>query len=276
VAATTFANPNTNIQPTSLAVGAQNLIVGTDIGVYTLPLSDVPASAAANFSGLSTTRATTLLVTGGTVYVGGVDNNNALSYVYSASEASAATSAAAWVTFGSGSTGSNSITSLAWSGGGLLAATNGGLISYATPTSIWISGNSSTNPSQQISDALNWVTSLYTDGVSVYAATSSNGIFVSPVGQTFSWTPFNGTGATALPALNVRSIRGAGTLLYAGTGGGVAIATALAGGGATTPPSTPPATSSSGSSGGGAFDPLSGLLLLGGMLGLLALRRPRR
>jgi len=271
VADATFAN----LQMASLATGSTALMVGTDSGVYTVTLSDVPAAAVANFSGLATTTVTALLVSGGNVYAGGYDNGSQLGYAYVAAESSAVSAAATWSAFGNGSTGLHTITSLAWSAGGLLAGTDGGLATYATPSSIWISANSSPNAAQQISDpALNRVTSLYSDGVSIYAATSSNGIFVSPVGSTFSWTPYNGAGATALPALNVLSIRGSGALLYAGTGAGLAISNSLTGGSSGPVPPTP--APPSGSSGGGAFDPLSDVLLIGAIAGLAWLRRRTR
>jgi len=41
----------------------------------------------------------------------------------------------------------------------------------------------------------------FADGTSVYAATGSNGMFVSPVGTTFTWSALNGSGGTALPSI---------------------------------------------------------------------------
>jgi hypothetical protein len=155
-------------------------------------------------------------------------------------------------------------------GTNLLAATAGNLVLYASTGSGWSSANTSSMASQQIADGFGVVSSLYSDGVSVYAATSTQGVFASPVGTAFFWTPFNGSGATALVSMEVHTLRAGGDgNVYAATRAGVASFVAAS---ATTP--TPPASSPtpSGNSGGGAVDGwLGGLLLIA-----LALLGPAR
>ncbi|MGZ5184285.1 MAG: hypothetical protein ACXWCO_04185 [Caldimonas sp.] len=162
-------------------------------------------------------------------------------------------------------------------GNGLLAATNGSLILYATPGSAWASANTSSDPAQQISDPFGAVKGLYSDGVSIYAATGSNGVFVSPLSTAFSWTPFSGSASTALPTLEVHTLRVDGNTLYAATRAGVASFSGLSasggGGGGGGPPTPPPASSDSG---GGALDPVFALVLLGGVLALAERRRRRQ
>ena len=125
-----------------------------------------------------------------------------------------------WSAFGTSPVGSR-VTSLLLIDSTLLAATNGGLLRYATAGAPWASANVSADPAAQVSDAFNVVNSLYTDGVTIFAATGNNGVFVAPYGTSFLWTPFSGSGDTALPSLEVRSLRGSGTTLYASTRAGV-------------------------------------------------------
>ena len=154
--------------------------------------------------------------------------------------------------------------------GTLLAGTNGGLLRYATAGSPWVSANVSSDPAAQVSDAFNVVNSLYTDGVTLFVGTGNNGMFVAPYGTAFLWTPFSGSGDTALPSLEVRSLRADGTTLYASTRAGVATLAGLAG--TPTPPPAPTPDPGGSSSGGGAFSSLFAVLL---MLAVLLLRRRR-
>jgi hypothetical protein len=206
---------------------------------------------------------------GGNVYVGALDPNSGDHAVSTASEASAAAGTAVWSAFGTSPVGSR-ITSLLLIDSTLLAATNGGLLRYATAGSPWVSANVSADPAAQISDAFNVVNSLYTDGVTLFAATGNNGVFVAPYGTSFLWTPFSGGGDTALPSLEVRSLRGSGTTLYASTRAGVATLAGLSG--TPTPPPGPTPDPGGSSSGGGAFAPVFAALLL---LAVALLRRRR-
>jgi hypothetical protein len=253
----------------ALALGSGSLFVGTDNGVVALPLNASPGSAAPVAAGLTGSSVRTLLVANGTVFAGTIDPADDRNYIFSAPEAGAASGRPVWSAFGVGDAGTRRVTSLALLDTRLVAATSGGLVLYASAGSAWASANTSTDPAQQISDAFGVVNSLYSDGSSVYAATGNNGVFVSPVGS-FSWTPFSGTGDTALPSLEVHTLRAGGSTLYAATRGGVASLV-----GSITPPS-PPASSPSGpgsGGGGGAIDPLFALLLLGGLIALAFSRR---
>jgi hypothetical protein len=266
----------------ALALGTSALFVGTDNGLWAVPLVAAPATAVPVAAGLNGSKVRSLLLSGGTVYAGTIDAN-AENFVFSASEASATAGTAVWSAFASSSAGTDRITALLPVTGGLLAATNGSLLLYATAGSGWASGNTSADLGQQISDAFGVVNGLYSDGVSIYASTGSNGVFVSPLATTFSWTPFSGSGGTSLPSMEVHTLRASGTTLYAATRGGIASFSGIAdsggggagggsgGGGGTV---TPPATGSSGT-GGGAVDPAFFLVLLGGVWALRA-RRPRQ
>lgn len=254
----------------ALALGSTMLFVGTETGLYALALSAAPESAVPVAAGLSGMSVRTLLVSGAVVYAGTIDPN-ANNDVYSDSESSAAAGTAVWGRFAAASAGTDRITSLLLVGDRLLAGTNGGLVLYASSGSAWASANTSPDPAQRIVDDFGRVNSLYSDGVSIYAATGSSGVFVSPAGGAFSWTPINGLGTTVLPSLEVHALRADGNTLYAATRGGIATFAGINGnGGATIPPS---GTTSSGS-GGGAVDPLFALLTLMAALGLRAARRP--
>lgn len=263
----------------AVAVGSSVLFVGTDNGLFVVPLSASPGGAMPVAAGLSGWSVRVLLVDAGSVFVGAIDalDDN---YVFSASEASAAAAAAVWAPFGITPTGSQRITSLLRIGGGtLLAATNGNLVLFATAGSAWSSANTSSDAAQQIADTYGAVTSLYSDGTLIYAATRTQGVFVSALGPPFSWAPINGSGSTALPALEVHSLKASGGLVYASTRAGIATLAGL-GVGPTPPPVTPPtATPAPADSGGGSFDVWLTLLLAAAALGLRGFagrRGPRR
>jgi len=254
----------------ALALGTAALFVGTDSGLWAVPLSGAPDTALAVAAGLNGASVRSLLVAGGTIYAGTIDAN-ANNTVYSATEAGAAAGTAVWSQFGLAPTGTDRITSLLRVGDNLLAATHGSLVLYASAGSGWASAN--TDPVQQISDAFGDVNSLYSDGVSIYAATGSNGVFVSPVGSTFSWTPMSGSGVDALPSLEVHTLRASGNTLYASTRAGIAAFAGLNGGGAPIAPATPGLVPMPSGSGGGAVDPLFVVLLLAAAGAVVAARR---
>ncbi|MGZ5713239.1 MAG: hypothetical protein ACXWIG_03685 [Caldimonas sp.] len=261
----------------ALALGTSALFVGTDNGLWAVPLGAAPAAAVPVAAGLTGSSVRALLVSGGTVYAATIDATDS-NFVFSAPETSAAAGTALWGAYASGSAGTDRITAMIPVGNGLLAATNGSLILYATPGSAWASANTSSDPAQQISDPFGAVKGLYSDGVSIYAATGSNGVFVSPLSTAFSWTPFSGSASTALPTLEVHTLRADGNTLYAATRAGVASFSGLSasgggGGGGGGPPTPPPASSDSG---GGALDPVFALVLLGGVLALAERRRRRQ
>jgi hypothetical protein len=258
----------------ALALGATALFVGTDNGLWSIPLSTTPATAVPVAAGLTGSIVRALLVAGGSVYVATTDANDG-NFVFSASEASATAGTAVWSAYATGSAGLNSITALLPVGGGLLASTNGNLLLFATPGSGWASANTSMDPTQQISDPFGIVKGLYSDGVSIYAATGSNGVFVSPFSTAFAWTPFSGSGSTALPSMQVHTLRASGTTLYAATRAGVASFSGIVGSGGGTPPPPPPPPPSS-DSGGGALDPWSDLFLFGAVLAMVGLRLQQR
>jgi hypothetical protein len=249
----------------SLALGATALFVGVDNGVYAVPLGASPASAQPVAAGLSNSRVSALLVSAGKLYAATLDQPSSAA-VWMSAESAAAAGTPMWTQFGTTAVGPQRITSLLFVGDNLLAATSGGLVSYASAASPWASAN--TDPVLVISDRFGIVNSLTSDGVSVFAATSSNGVFVSPVGTTFSWSTFNGSGAGALPALEVHTLRGSGDTLYAATRAGIASFVGLA------VPPPPPAPPPSGA-GGGAIDPSLALLLLAAVLALMR-SRPRQ
>jgi hypothetical protein len=253
----------------ALALGASALFVGTDDGVLALPLGATPATAVPLAAGLAGSSVRSLLVASGAVLAGIIDatDNN---YVYFTSEAGATQGTGLWQAFGVGTAGTDRITSLLLVGTDLLAATNGSLVLHASTGSGWASANTSADTSQQISDGFGAVTSLYSDGTSIYAATSTQGVFASPLGTSFFWTPFNGIGSTALPSMDVRSLRAGGGNVHAATRAGVASFVAAAA--TPSPPaSTPtPSPTPSGSTGSGAVDAWLAAL----MLAALAMLRP--
>jgi len=253
----------------ALALGTASVFVGTDYGLFALPRGAAPSSATPVAAGLAGSSVRSLLLAAGSVLAGVTDAADA-NIVYFTSEAGADAGNGLWQAFGVGSAGTDRITGLLMVGTTLLASTNGSLVLYASVGSGWASANTSASASQQISDAFGAVFALYSDGQSVYAATGSQGVFVSPLGGTFAWTPFNGSGASALPALEVHALRASGGTLYASTRAGVASAALpAAAGGASTPSSAP----AGGGSGGGAVDPVLALLLLGVLLALRGARR---
>jgi hypothetical protein len=255
----------------ALALGTNAIFVGTDDGLYAVPLSGAPDTALPVAAGLTGASVRTLLVTGGALYAGTIDSNDS-NIVYTASEAGATAGTAVWSQFGISPTGTDRITSLLLVGDSLLAATNGGLVLYASADSGWASANTNPDPEQQISDAFGAINSLYSDGTSIYAATGSNGIFVSPAGGAFSWTPFNGSGTSALPSMEVHTLHANGSTLYAATRGGIAAFAGLSG---SSTPKTPALLPMPSGSGGGATDPLFVLLLLIGVAAIVAARQRR-
>jgi hypothetical protein len=243
----------------SLAQGAGALYVGTDVGVFTLPLGASPSTATAAEAGLAGLRVSALYVDGGKVHAGTYDFSTTLASVLVATDV--ATGVPTWSEFATGAVGSRRISSLAMVGTALLAATRGGLVSVAGPGGSW------TPAGTGLSDPNGVVTSLFSDGTTVFAATGSNGIFTAPAGAVLNWTPFNGTGDTVLPSLEIHRLRADGTSLYAATAGGLATFSGISASTTPTPPPAPapaPVPSPATESGGGA---LGGLWLL--MLALL-------
>ena len=249
----------------ALALGPGALFVGTDQGVVALPLGRAPASATPVAAGLAGASVRSLLVDSGILFAGTIDASDDNNYVYFTTAAGAAQGTGQWQAFAQGSAGTGRITSLLFIGTTLIAGTNGNLVLYASLGSGWASANTSADPAQQVADTFGNVTSLFSDGTTVYAATASRGIFATPAGAGFSWRPFDGVGATALPALEVHRLRAGNGVLYAATRGGVAgfVDAALA---PPSPPSTP--SSAPSSSGGGAVDAWLVLPLLVALLAL--------
>ncbi|HUP05891.1 MAG TPA: hypothetical protein VMU47_01990 [Caldimonas sp.] len=254
----------------ALAAGTSAIFAGTDQGIYAIPRGSAPAGAVPIAAGLASYSVRALRLANGTLYAAGIDANDQ-NWVFSTDEASAAHGTATWAPFGVTSTGIDRVTSLLPVAGNLLAATSGGGLLYASAGSAWASANTSTDPAAQIADPFGVVTALYTDGSFVFAATGSNGIFASPAGTTFTWSPVNGTGPGALPALEVHALRASANALYAATRAGVTAMTgAVSAPPAASAPSPSPAPSAAASSsGGGGSDPA---LLLGLVVMIVALR----
>ena len=253
----------------ALASGAGALFAGTDNGVFALPLGLAPAGATPVAAGLAGSSVRSLLVTPSIVIAGTIDatDNN---YVLFTGAAAAAQGTGLWQAFGVGSAGTSRITSLLMVDTNLLAATNGNLVLVASASTSWSSANTSADSAQQIADPFGSVTSLYSDGTTIFASTGGRGVFVSPVGTSFAWTPYAGSGATALSSMEVRQLRPGDGVLYASTRAGVARTAdpALS----STPPASSPSSSPAGSSGGGAAAPGWLLALLLAAAGLR--RRP--
>jgi hypothetical protein len=239
----------------ALGLGADALFAGTDNGVYALPLGRNPAGATPVAAGLAGSVVRSLLVTPSVVIAGTIDATDD-NYVFFTSEAAAAQGTGLWQAFGVGSAGTSRITSLLLVDTNLLAGTNGNLVLVASANSAWTSANTSTDAAQQISDPFGAVTSLYSDGTTIFAATGSQGVFVSPVGASYTWTPYAGAAPTALPTMEVRKLRPGDGVVYASTRAGVA-ATADPVLSSTPPPSSPASggTGSGSGSGGGAASP---------------------
>ena len=248
----------------ALAFGSSALFVGTDNGVFAVPRGIAPGATTPIAAGLAGQSVRSLLVAGTTIYAGTIDAADE-NFVLSTSETAAATGTAIWNAFGLGSAGTDRISSLLLVGDKLLAATQGNLVLYASSTSGWAPANTSTDPTQQISDVFGIVNHVYSDGISVYASTGSNGVFVSAAGVTFSWSGLNGAGATALPSTEVHTLRADNGTLYAATRAGVASMAVSAGG--EMPPASGPLESTP-DAGGGAFGAFFAMLLLGAVLTL--------
>jgi outer membrane protein assembly factor BamB len=250
-------------------VGA--LYVGTDTGLFTVPLGAAPSNATAADAGLAGLRVSALLIADGKVYAGTYDFNTTLAAVSVAADV--ATGVPAWSDFATGAVGPRRIYSLAAVGTTLLAATRGGLVSMATPGGSW------TPASNGLTDPNGVVMSLFSDGTTVFAATGSNGIFAAPASAVLNWSPFNGNGSTVLPAFEVHQLRADGTSLFAATSGGLATFSGISASAAPTPTPTPtptPAPVPAADSGGGALGGLW-LLALALLVALLAaLRKPGR
>jgi hypothetical protein len=247
---------------TALAVGASVVFAGTDQGLYAISKTTAPAGVVPVAAGLAAYSVRALLVSGGNVYAAAIDANDQ-NFVFFTGEAAASAGTGVWTAFGTTSTGTDRVTALLPIGTTLLASTAGGGVLYASVDSGWASANTSNDPAQQITDAFGVVNALSTDGTSIYAATANNGIFVSPFGATFSWTPFNGNAPAVLPSVEVHSLRANAGVLYAGTRAGVAVfgATSVA---PQPMPQPAPAPDGPGSSGGGSSDAAFLLLLLAG------------
>jgi hypothetical protein len=250
----------------ALALGAGTLFVGTDQGVVALPLGRAPASATPVAAGLADATVRSLLLDAGVLFAGTVDPADDNNYVYFTTAAGAAQGTGQWQAFAQGSAGTGRITSMLFVGTTLVAGTNGNLVLYASLGSGWASANTSADPAQQVADTFGNVTSLYSDGTTIYAATASRGVFASPAGTAFSWRAFDGSGATALPSLEVHSLRAGNGAVYAATRGGVAsfVDAALA----PPPPAPTPSSAPSSSAGGGAVDAWLVLPLLVALLAL--------
>ncbi|HYP31698.1 MAG TPA: hypothetical protein VES00_07515, partial [Burkholderiaceae bacterium] len=255
----------------ALELGPDALFAATDDGVFAVPLGRNPAGATPVAAGLAGSSVRSLLVTPSVVLAGTVDATDD-NHVFFTSEAAAAQGTGLWQAFGVGSAGTRRITSLLLLDTTLMAATNGNLVLVASAGSTWTSANTSADAAQQIADPFGAVTSLYSDGTTIFAATGSQGIFVTPVGTSFAWTPYGGTAPTALPSTEVRRLRPGDGVIYASTRAGVAV-TADPVLSSTPPASTPSSPSPGGSSGGGAASPgwLLALLAAG-----FALRRRAR
>ncbi len=250
----------------TLARDGSLLYIGTDAGVFSLTLGTAPSTAVAALAGLGALRVSALLVAGGKLYAGTQDIINA-----GTASVSVAPSVAAgipnWSAFANGDVGTHRINSLALAGSTLLVGTRAELVSAATPGGTWSDASNGIRDSANPTDLNRIVTALYSDGTTVFAATGSQGLFsapVSSVGSGFIWTAFNGSGDQALPSLELRQLRGEGTLLYAATAGGLASFDGVVPVVMPPPtPGTPPPVANSGG-GGGAFDfwSLLGLALL--------------
>jgi hypothetical protein len=258
----------------ALALGTSVVFAGTDQGLYAIPRSAAPAGAVPVAAGLQAYSVRALRVASGTVYAAGIDPTDQ-NWVFSSDEVSAAHGTAAWAPFGVTSTGIDRITSLLPVAGNLLAATDGSGLLYATAGSAWASANSSPDPALQITDPFGVVTALYTDGNSVYAATGSNGIYVSPAGMALVWSPFSGTSPNDLPALDVRALRANANALYAATRAGIATVAGAVSSPASAPAPAPAPSAAAASTGGGSVDLalLLGLSIALGALGLAIRRR---
>ena len=247
----------------SLARDGSRLYIGTDAGAFTLALGASPATTMAARAGLDMLRVSALLATGGKVYAGTQDINTGTVSVSVAP--SVAAGSPSWTDFASGSVGAHRVNSLALAGTTLLAGMRGELVSAATPGGSWSDASLGI---RDPADPSRVVTSLYSDGTTVFAATGTNGIFSAPVasvGSGFMWMPFNGGGDQALPALGVNQLRADGTLLYAATAGGLASFDGVVPVVMPPPaPGAPPPAADQGGGGGGAFDfwSLLGLALL--------------
>lgn len=256
----------------ALGLGADALFAGTDNGVFALPLGRSPAGATPVAAGLAGDSVRSLLVTSSVVIAGTIDatDNN---YVFFTSEAAGAQGTGLWQAFGVGSAGTSRITGLLLVDTNLLAATNGSLVLVASAGSTWNSANTSADPGQQIADPFGSVTSLYSDGTTIFATTGSQGIFASPLGTSFSWTPYAGSGGSTLPSLEVHRLRPGDGVLYASTRAGVAVTAdpVLSSAPPASSPSSPSSSPSVGSgSGGGAAAPgwlLALLLAAAGLRG---------
>jgi hypothetical protein len=215
---------------------------------------------AAGLAGLSVRS---LILSNGVLLAGCIDSTDA-NFVYFTSASDAAAGAAAWQMFGIASTGTDRITGMLLLGSNLLVSTSGNLLLYGSAASAWTSANTSADPAQQIADPFGVVTSLYSDGTTLYAATGSQGVFSSPLlGNGFSWTALDGMASAALPSMEIHALRASGTTLYASTRGGVAsLALPAAASAPASAPSTGGSGGSGGGSGGGAFTSALGGLLL--------------
>lgn len=255
----------------AMARGAGRLYVGTTSGALALPLGTTPSTASAVAAGLDGLRVSALHVAEGKVYAGTFDSSTGVASVSVATDIS--TGMPAWSDFASSPVGPLSITSLALAGGTLLAATRGALVSVAAPGGAWTSANNSASSSGWLSDPNGEVTSLLSDGTTMFAATRSNGVFASPLGATFTWTAVNGSGNTALPSLEVRRLRADGALLYAATPAGLAVFSGLAVS-VVSPP--PPSPAPAASSGGGALDGVALVCLALAVVGVAASAERKR
>ena len=85
---------------------------------------------------------------------------------------------AVWSAFGTSPVGSR-VTAMLLIDNTLLAATNGGLLRYATAGAPWVSANVSADPTAQVSDAFNVANSLFTDGVTIFAATGKHDVLLA-------------------------------------------------------------------------------------------------
>jgi hypothetical protein len=264
----------------ALALGANVLFVGTDVGLFTVTRQALAGSMQAVAGGFAGRRVTALHVAAAKVYAATLDDND-LAFASVADESGAAATGATWTAFGADSVGDRSVYALALVGDRLLAATNGNGLRYASAGSGWASANS--DPANAVNDAQGVVTAVYSDGTSIFASTRNNGVFISPVGAAFFWQPFNGSGDNALPSAGISALRAFGTKLHAATSAGVSVYDGLAAASTPTPasptPTTPAAsspTASTGSSGGGAASALFLCLLLTAALALTRTRRTSR
>ncbi|MFO1220357.1 MAG: hypothetical protein U1E89_18500 [Burkholderiaceae bacterium] len=248
----------------SLHVVGSTLFIGTDNGLYSLALSATPSSGVPSAAGLAGLRVSALHAAGSNLYAGVFDVNAGSASVAVASTAALPPS---WSNFATGNVGTHRIYSLLWTGSQLLAASRGELVSAALPGGGWASAGAG------LADPNGVARALATDGATIYVATESNGVFASPI-NVIAWSPYSGSGADALPSLEVHGLRVDGAALYAATAAGVAAINVSP----TSVPVAGPGNSSAetSSGGGGAID-------IGSLLGLLAVtamlfgvRSPRR